>query len=525
MKRTLLIVLLLAACVQGVMAQTVSPAHVAVYPLLDSPYSLLTDISNRLLPYQKAITATPLVDLLHWSDFSLDEDVDAAEPVLTDVPDEEADSVVVDTAVVDDTWGVDTAVVDSVASEDDYAAPVSARLPAADTAKVSALLALARSHELYDTLRYRILLAPDKEVEGMADLFVLDLQNPYAMPSVRFTEVNQMDDDEIGITLTRESAAAFAMLTYENCGNCLPILIDGKMVAAPRVMGVIDGGQLSVVCGDNVGDVPLLLRQLKAAVVREKPFAPLFQPQYVVGDTLTYRITFPEKTGETDYSHTFRLVPLVADDFLYRLEYIADTLFSPPLDAEDAVVIRPFVNEYLYQLRLNHFIIENDLSPYSPTVALRNEKGFSQAMEKTVLRYLAELKQQGVLPKESDEDNFIDVSEQVNGLVGALGDIFKVTRYAHPELSYMTAINGIFSSSQTAGKCYFRQADAIVDYSVSRSGDEMVVRLERHAQDDGPQKTYEYHIDAQGLVRMMVCGADDGQETVQEDFVIDRVKG
>jgi SecD/SecF fusion protein len=55
-----------------------------------------------------------------------------------------------------------------------------------------------------------------------------------------------MNYPEIQVTLTDEGAKRFAMVTRQNVGERLAIVIEGKVYFAPRVLGEIPGGRLNI---------------------------------------------------------------------------------------------------------------------------------------------------------------------------------------------------------------------------------------------------------------------------------------
>jgi preprotein translocase subunit SecD len=70
----------------------------------------------------------------------------------------------------------------------------------------------------------------------------------------------------VKITFTREGAAKLERVTSANIGKCLSVVIDGKVIMAPRIMAAMTTGvaQLSVAPGDSIEKIVAALQPLPA---------------------------------------------------------------------------------------------------------------------------------------------------------------------------------------------------------------------------------------------------------------------
>ncbi|MBP0617328.1 SecDF P1 head subdomain-containing protein [Jiella mangrovi] len=67
------------------------------------------------------------------------------------------------------------------------------------------------------------------------------------------------------LQLDEMSAARFASFTMSNMGENVDILVDGRVVASPRITGVIEDGRLSLASTvETFGELQEIVRQLNA---------------------------------------------------------------------------------------------------------------------------------------------------------------------------------------------------------------------------------------------------------------------
>ena len=268
MKRFFLSLLLLVAVLQCAIAQSDKPATISVYPAVKDATGLINGISEKLLPYQKHITSKSLIKFMSRVPHTYAGD----EGRTTE---EDRDSYLVN-----------------------YTYFYVART---DQAKVQSLLDLAREKHLYDTTRYRFLFSSGESALEPSALYVIDLKNPYIIPSLSFTDVRfskgSYGDSVFKISLTHGAADAFTNLTYHEINNLILFLVDGKFLTSPCVRSVISTKTLELSLGFREEEGQKLLPHLKAAVVSDSAYTPLYRPQYVLGDTLAYRVSFPQSKG------------------------------------------------------------------------------------------------------------------------------------------------------------------------------------------------------------------------------------
>lgn len=174
MKRTFLL-LSLACCLQTVLAQGVKPAHVSVYPVPSNIHEVISAVSEKLLPVQGKITETPLMKLLtHELYIPGSDPADSAQPTCPPSPSDDEESDAEGAASRED--DMDSVVVDSAVCDiaEDKDASTVFIVNRTDSAKVEALLALAREKGFYDASRYRYFFQLDGLSNTQLYLYIAD---------------------------------------------------------------------------------------------------------------------------------------------------------------------------------------------------------------------------------------------------------------------------------------------------------------------------------------------------------------
>ena len=156
MKRFFLSLLSLVAVLQCAIAQSDNPATISVYPAVKDATGLINRISEKLLPYQKHITSKSLIKFMSRVPHTYTGDEGRTTK-------EDGNSYLVNYTYF-------------------YVAGT-------NQSKVQSLLDLAREKHLYDTTRYRFLFSSGESALEPSDLYVIDLKNPYIIPSLSFTDV------------------------------------------------------------------------------------------------------------------------------------------------------------------------------------------------------------------------------------------------------------------------------------------------------------------------------------------------
>ena len=510
MKRTFLL-LSLACCLQTVLAQGVKPAHVSVYPVPSNIHEVISAVSEKLLPVQGKITETPLMKLLtHELYIPGSDPADSAQPTCPPSPSDDEESDAEDAASREDDMDsivVDSAVCDTAEDKDASTVFIVNRT---DSAKVEALLALAREKGFYDASRYRYFFQLDGLSNTQLYLYIADMKSPYAIPSVQYTDVWSEDARKNGdnnpwlfsLSMTRESSDAFSLLSHRRISDVAAIFVDNEPVGIPRPIPVEHyDGSLLLVCNPADAKRSRLYDRLKAGVTHVPEPAPLFRPQYVVGDTLTYRVTWPKSYEGNSPDHTFRLVPLLSTDSLCRLEFIADTIFSSSEEDLEFHGFRIPIGEYRKLLRRNHFVIVYKPASNDTDIELKDKGRFGKELMEVLMR-------QAPAWKKAHQRKSGDTAEAVamvmtfyivNGV--NLWDFYP----SMPELQMMTTFNNRFSARQTSGEYYFDRFEGVVNYHIAHTGQGTVISLRSEKDRYCPTKdSMDVYVDTKGLIEKIV---------------------
>ena len=469
MKRVFLSLLSLVAVLQCAIAQSDKPATLSVYPAVKDATGLINGISEKLLPYQKHITSKSLIKFMSRVPHAYAGD----EGRTTE---EDRDSYLVNYTYF-------------------YVAST-------DQAKVQSLLDLAREKHLYDTTHYRFLFSSGESALEPSALYAIDLKNPYIIPSLSFTDV-RCSKGFYGayvfkISLTHGAADAFTNLTYHEINNLILFLVDDKLLTSPCVRSVISTKTLELSLGFREEEGQKLLPHLKAAVVSDSAYTPLYRPQYVLGDTLTYRVSFPQDKGNAQHSHTFQLIPRLVNDSITRMECVVDSI-ALTIDEffKGNKEYKDMANYFVYELRKNHFMIETDQSSHFVVPILKDLPALSHALETYLTTHRAVVK-----PIMSEHDDLEQVAERL----AEAWDGFFEQGYIEsilPELNVMTQLDNRFSNQQTQGTCYLYLEDKIAEYTITKMDDGLVITLTVKADKNGGAGRYTYLIDQRGLIRQL----------------------
>lgn len=529
MKRTFLL-LLLACCLQTVRAQGVKPAHVSVYPVPADLPEVISAVSEKLLPVQGKITETPLMELLtHELYIPGSDPAGPTHPTCPPSPSDDEESDAEDTASWED--DMDSVVVDSAAYDTegkDKGVSTVFIVNRTDSAKVEALLALAREKGFYDASRYRYFFQLDGLSNTQLYLYIADMKSPYAIPSVQYTDVWSEDarknsDDNpwlFSLNMNRTSRDAFALLSHRRISDVAAIFVDDEPVAIPRPIPEEHyDGSLLLVCNPADAKRSRLYDRLKAGVTHVPESAPLFRPQYVVGDTLTYRVTWPKPYEGNSPDHTFRLVPLLSTDSLCRLELIADTVFSSSEEDLEFHGFRIPIGEYRKLLRRNHFVIVYKPASNDTGIELKDKERFAKELMKMLMR-------QAPAWKKAHRRESGDTAEEVamvmtfyivNGV--DLWDFYP----SMPELQMMTTFNNRFSAGQTSGEYFFDRFEGVVNYHIAHTGQGTVISLRSEEDRFYPTKnSMEVHVDTKGLIEKIEYHSL--MEDTDNGYTIERIR-
>ena len=353
MKRLFLSLLSLVAVLQCAIAQNDKPATLSVYPASQNVASLIRPINKKLLPYQKHITSKSLIDLLGF----IDTEIDKASPSPTD----------------------------------DALFYVSEQ----NRSMVQSLLNLAKEKGLYDTTHYQLLLSRSPSDKDLYDLHVIDLKSPVAIPTLSITDARcdkSSDSNPVfQLSLTRDAAVAFTKLTYQEVDNNIVVLLDGKFLATMFVDSGVSTTEIEIPNEMGAVKAEEIVRRLKSTAVKEAPLKPLYRPQYVIGDTLTYRFTARKEEGKQTESHIFRFIPRLVNDKMTRIECIEDTLHAANEKEmrEYEEVFQKIIDYTCDRLRKCHIMIETDLSTHTAVSTLMNSKTLVKEIEEYLIENAA----------------------------------------------------------------------------------------------------------------------------------------
>ena len=477
MKRFFLSLLSLVAVLQCAIAQSEKPATLSVYPAFQNVASLIRPINKKLLPYQKHITSKSLIDLLDF----ISTEIDKASPS---------------------------------SPTDDALFYVSEQ----NRSMVQSLLNLAKEKGLYDTSHYQLLLSRSPLDKDLYDLHVIDLKSPVAIPTLSITNAHcgkSSDGNPVfQLSLTRDAAIAFTKLTYQEVDNNIVVLLDGKFLATMFVDSGVSTTEIEIPNEMGVVKAEEIVRRLKSTAVKEAPLKPLYRPQYVIGDTMTYRFTARKEEGKQTESHVFRFIPRLVNDKLTRIECIEDTLHAAnEKEMREYEEVFQKIIDYTYdRLRKSHIMIETDLTTHTAVSTLINSKTFLKEIEE----YLIENAAMFGASKEEMQGAAKQMAEEILKEVSAdfTGD--NMARRL-PELEVMTVMDYFFSEGQTQGTCYFPCAKNLVDYTIAQANEGLVITLKTKDKDSDTEERYIYHIDKQGLIQRLEYQWIVKQEATEKD--------
>lgn len=538
MKRISLLLLMLISCLQVTMAQALKPVQISFYPVVHDPHELLKSISDKLLPYQKQITTRPLVKYFGRFNDEIYGNQNAAEADSTEafkkrfgtLPD--TDGYVAAAAAADN--GEDVAF-----HMNSYV-----QVNPQDEKIVMRLLNLAREKQLYDTSRYIFGFGINELMDDWLILCALDKQSTYAIPTASFTAVSKEEISDGSVTgtlrLTRQDAKRLVRLYNNPQKDDVYMVIDGKLQWPIDKRNVPVNRRVSFFQEiKNVAEGQLFMKRMQASVVKEPTYKPLLPSQYTVGDTLTYRIKVDCEMKWITGTHTFKLVPLVVNNDLYRLECIVEGLDVKLPDWQTGAYdkeLNKLEAKTLQQMLKQHFIIEANNLTGETNVEVKDQKMFDQ-WYKNLKRWCQEdWKRNRKFSSVTDETMRTTEGENI---LYHLDNFIKDGSFIQymPELTAMIGLEMHFDEGETTGREYFDLLGDYGTYNISKDKQGLVVSLKGDPEvKDGDfvdesdpaiqdMKTridsYEYRFDTKG--KLLQVKGDVRRNLYYKSFVIDRV--
>ena len=540
MKRISLLLLMLISCLQMSMAQALKPVQIAFYPVVHDPHELLKSISDKLLPYQKHITTRPLVKYFGRFNDEIYGNQNAAEADSTTAFKKRF-------GTLPDTDGyVAAAAAEAADNGEDVAFHMNSyvQVNPQDEKIVMRLLNLAREKQLYDTSRYIFGFGINELMDDWLILCALDKQSTYAIPTASFTAVRKDEISDGSVTgtlrLTRQDAKRLVKLynnpkkddVYMAIDNKLQWPIDKKNVPVNRRVSFFQEIK-------NVAEGQLFMKRMQASVVKEPTYKPLLPSQYTVGDTLTYRIKVDCEMKWITGTHTFKLVPLVVNNDLCRLECIVEGLDVKLPDWQTGAYdkeLNKLEAKTLQQMLKQHFIIEANNLTGETNVEVKDQKMFDQ-WYKNLKRWCQEdWKRNRKFSRVTDETMRTTEGENI---LYHLDNFIKDGSFIQymPELTAMIGLEMHFDEGETTGREYFDLLGDYGTYNISKDKQGLVVSLKGDPEvKDGDfvdesdpaiqdMKTridsYEYRFDTKG--KLLQVKGDVRRNLYYKSFVIDRV--
>lgn len=540
MKRISLLLLMLISCLQMSMAQALKPVQISFYPVVHDPHELLKSISDKLLPYQKHITTRPLEKYFGRFNDEIYGNQNAAE----------ADSTAAFKkrfGTLPDTDGyVAAAAAEAADNGEDVAFHMNSyvQVNPQDEKIVMRLLNLAREKQLYDTSRYIFGFGINELMDDWLILCALDKQSPYAIPTASFTAVRKDEISDGSVTgtlsLTRQDAKRLVKLynnpqkddVYMAIDNKLQWPIDKKNVPVNRRVSFFQEIK-------NVAEGQLFMKRMQASVVKEPTYKPLLPSQYTVGDTLTYRIKVDCEMKWITGTHTFKLVPLVVNNDLCRLECIVEGLDVKLPDWQTGAYdkeLNKLEAKTLQQMLKQHFIIEANNLTGETNVEVKDQKMFDQ-WYKNLKRWCQEdWKRNRKFSRVTDETMRTTEGENI---LYHLDNFIKDGSFIQymPELTAMIGLEMHFDEGETTGREYFDLLGDYGTYNISKDKQGFVVSLKGDPEikdgdfvdesDPAIQDmkiridSYEYRFDTKG--KLLQVKGDVRRNLYYKSFVIDRV--
>ena len=540
MKRISLLLLMLISCLQVTMAQALKPVQISFYPVVHDPHELLKSISDKLLPYQKHITTRPLEKYFGRFNDEIYGNQNAAE----------ADSTAAFKkrfGTLPDTDGyVAAAAADAADNGEDVAFHMNSyvQVNPQDEKIVMRLLNLAREKQLYDTSRYIFGFGINELMDDWLILCALDKQSPYAIPTASFTAVRKDEISDGSVTgtlrLTRQDAKRLVRLYNNPQKDDVYMVIDGKLQWPIDKRNVPVNRRVSFFQEiKNVAEGQLFMKRMQASVVKEPTYKPLLPSQYTVGDTLTYRIKVDCEMKWITGTHTFKLVPLVVNNDLYRLECIVEGLDVKLPDWQTGAhdkELNKLEAKTLQQMLKQHFIIEANNLTGETNVEVKDKKMFDQ-WYKNLKRWCQEdWKRNRKFSSVTDETMRTTEGENI---LYHLDNFIKDGSFIQymPELTAMIGLEMHFDEGDTTGREYFDLLGDYGTYNISKDKQGLVVSLKGDPEvKDGDfvdesdpaiqdMKTridsYEYRFDTKG--KLLQVKGDVRRYLYYKSFVIDRV--
>ena len=540
MKRISLLLLMLISCLQVTMAQALKPVQISFYPVVHDPHELLKSISDKLLPYQKQITTRPLVKYFGRFNDEIYGNQNAAEADSTEAFKKRF-------GTLPDTDGyVAAAAAEAADNGEDVAFHMNSyvQVNPQDEKIVMRLLNLAREKQLYDTSRYIFGFGINELMDDWLILCALDKQSTYAIPTASFTAVSKEEISDGSVTgtlrLTRQDAKRLVRLYNNPQKDDVYMVIDGKLQWPIDKRNVPVNRRVSFFQEiKNVAEGQLFMKRMQASVVKEPTYKPLLPSQYTVGDTLTYRIKVDCEMKWITGTHTFKLVPLVVNNDLCRLECIVEGLDVKLPDWQTGAYdkeLNKLEAKTLQQMLKQHFIIEANNLTGETNVEVKDQKMFDQ-WYKNLKRWCQEdWKRNRKFSSVTDETMRTTEGENI---LYHLDNFIKDGSFIQymPELTAMIGLEMHFDEGDTTGREYFDLLGDYGTYNISKDKQGLVVSLKGDPEvKDGDfvdesdpaiqdMKTridsYEYRFDTKG--KLLQVKGDVRRNLYYKSFVIDRV--
>ena len=531
---------MLISCLQVTMAQALKPVQISFYPVVHDPHELLKSISDKLLPYQKQITTRPLVKYFGRFNDEIYGNQNAAEADSTEAFKKRF-------GTLPDTDGyVAAAAAEAADNGEDVAFHMNSyvQVNPQDEKIVMRLLNLAREKQLYDTSRYIFGFGINELMDDWLILCALDKQSTYAIPTASFTAVSKEEISDGSVTgtlrLTRQDAKRLVRLYNNPQKDDVYMVIDGKLQWPIDKRNVPVNRRVSFFQEiKNVAEGQLFMKRMQASVVKEPTYKPLLPSQYTVGDTLTYRIKVDCEMKWITGTHTFKLVPLVVNNDLYRLECIVEGLDVKLPDWQTGAYdkeLNKLEAKTLQQMLKQHFIIEANNLTGETNVEVKDQKMFDQ-WYKNLKRWCQEdWKRNRKFSSVTDETMRTTEGENI---LYHLDNFIKDGSFIQymPELTAMIGLEMHFDEGETTGREYFDLLGDYGTYNISKDKQGLVVSLKGDPEvKDGDfvdesdpaiqdMKTridsYEYRFDTKG--KLLQIKGDVRRNLYYKSFVIDRV--
>ncbi len=162
-----------------------------------------------------------------------------------------------------------------------------------DTGKINAMLRMKRVQDIIPkTMRFYWGVKPEKNSKNAFELYAIQVKRRDGRAALEGdvvvdtrTEFNQQSggNPEISMSMNAEGAHSWKLLTKENVGRCIAIILDDNVYSAPRVSGEIPNGRSSITGNFTINEANDLVNVLS---VGKLPAPAHIVEETVVGPTL-----------------------------------------------------------------------------------------------------------------------------------------------------------------------------------------------------------------------------------------------